>query len=64
MSERKIHKRSGFKNYSDVFWRNERGRYGCRYQCKHCGKTTLGLGSDSSMHWPACPVRNSTKGQP
>lgn len=50
-----ITKKSGFKNYNDTFWVNERGKYGCRYQCKHCGKTSLGIGNDRSMHYSSCP---------
>lgn len=59
MSERTIYKRSGFKNYSDMFWVNEKSVYGCRYQCKHCGFVTHGMygnGRDYRMHTSTCPA--------
>ena len=58
---RKVYKQSGFKNYSDTFWINERGQYGCRYQCKHCGKVTLGLGGN--MHWTGCAADEAEVGR-
>lgn len=51
----KIIKRSGFKNYNDTFWINEKGKYGCRYQCKFCGHIALGIGSRVRMHFSTCP---------
>jgi hypothetical protein len=53
----KIYKRSGFKNYSSVFWVNERGAFGSRYQCKHCGRVSLGMGADDRMHYSTCSAR-------
>lgn len=52
-----VHKASGFKDKGGNFWVNETGKYGCRYQCKTCGKITLGYinsGKDFSMHYSAC----------
>lgn len=57
--EHYVRKRSGFKEYSANFWINERGKTGCRYQCKHCGKITLGWigdGTGGQMHWSTCPI--------
>lgn len=55
-----VRKKSGFKNYNDTFWINEKGKYGCRYQCKHCGRDTLGMvwgePARKTMHWSDCPT--------
>ncbi len=55
---RKIYRSSGFTDkYGGPFWVNERGKYGVRYQCKACGKITLGTSGwkDPGMHYTACP---------
>lgn len=55
-----VRKKSGFKEFSRNFWVNERSKYGCRYQCKHCGKVTLGMyddGTDDRMHHSTCSIR-------
>lgn len=51
---RKVYKKSGFKNFSDTFWVNERSVYGCRYLCKFCGKESLGMGDAARMHYSFC----------
>jgi len=50
-----VYKASGFKDYSSTYWINEKGKYGCRYQCKACGKITLGLSNAENMHFTTCP---------
>jgi len=34
---------------------NSKGRYGMRYQCKTCGRETLGLSNAMNMHRTDCP---------
>jgi hypothetical protein len=57
MIKRKVYKASGFSDkYGGQFWINEKGTYGVRYQCKTCGKITLGTrgSTDPSMHYTTC----------
>lgn len=49
-----VKKASGFKNYNDVFWFNETKTYGVRYQCKECGKITVGMADADEMHKKDC----------
>jgi len=60
-----VRKRSGFKDGRGNFWINERGKHGVRYQCKGCGRVTLGWrgANDRSHHFEdSCPVLLQARG--